>query len=164
MRSHRQTESLASNPEMQRTVSQMVGQCFETLATYGKTTEELGSMVKMFQATLAEYEPDDIKAAFIGHLKNNSVMPAPADIIGRIKEIVKFRREREELKSKPLAIEAPRRESRTRVSWALKHWNDFTEQDKAGLAKHLTTLSKDEGEEYRKYLVAYCGVPRRVLV
>ena len=45
------------------------------------------------------------------------------------------------------------------VQWAMKHWGDFSEENKAELTKHLSRLDDAQRTAYQKYLIEWCGVP-----
>jgi len=143
-------------------ITDMVSQCFETLNIYGKTTEELPTIIKLFQVTLAEYQPQDIEKAFAEHIKTNSIMPVPADIVARIDAILKTRRElyEDKVRYSPAPTPPPNPNA---VSWGFKVWSDFDDADKQGLAAHLLTLSEDQLKRYKLFLMHHCKVPRAVL-
>lgn len=58
----------------------MLHQSFQSLKLYGKEPESLEATITMFQLVLADYRFEYIEKAFVFYLKNNSEMPAPADI------------------------------------------------------------------------------------
>lgn len=59
-------------------------------------------------------------------------------------------------------IFTPQRRQR-RVPWAFKDWDDFTESDKAALAQHMKTFeTPEQSQDYAKYLINHCGVPKEV--
>ena len=45
------------------------------------------------------------------------------------------------------------------VSWSMKLWPDYSDNDKRGLAKHLREMDKHKRIDYIKYLGNYCGAP-----
>lgn len=54
--------------------------CYDTLDTFGKEPEQLENASKLFAMVLADYSIQQIESAFKIYLKQNSVMPKPADI------------------------------------------------------------------------------------
>lgn len=59
----------------------MVTTCFDALRVYGKTAEQLESVVGMFALALADYPIEKIRTAFKTYIKRHSDLPAPADIV-----------------------------------------------------------------------------------
>lgn len=55
--------------------------CFDSLKTYGKTFEQLDSIVKLFEFALSSYEMERIEKAFLRHVERSADMPTPSDII-----------------------------------------------------------------------------------
>lgn len=55
---------------------------------YGKTAEELETLVEGFAYLLAEYGLYDIREAFMRYIKTEPDIPAPSDIIKIIKKII----------------------------------------------------------------------------
>lgn len=55
--------------------------CFDTLKTYGKTFEQLDSIIKLFELVLKEYDIKTIEEAFLRYVQSESEMPTPHDII-----------------------------------------------------------------------------------
>lgn len=76
--------NLASKPEAINKVIEMVTQCFNSLNVYGKTSDQLPGIIKMFILVLADYPLEKISKGFADYLKRNSVMPTPADIVNII--------------------------------------------------------------------------------
>lgn len=109
---------------------------------------------------LADYRPDDIQKAFTDHLKSNAVMPTPADITNRIDEMVSWREEQKRRESVPKLLPAKRSSKAGSVPWHGKMWGQFTQEDKAALAKHLMTLGGERRRGYVLYLQTHCGVPK----
>lgn len=129
---------------------------------YGKTTEQLGTIIKAHQVVLGHYDHADIRKAYTEHLENNSTMPAPADIALRIKGYLKHRSEIAKMDSYAKALPAPSKPNR-RVPWAFKDWADFTAADKDGLRAHLTTLTDKQRTDYKAYLTNWCNMPKEAI-
>lgn len=142
-------------------IATMCGQCFEALNVYGKTTEQLGTIIKAHQVVLGHHDQADIRKAYTEHLENNSTMPAPADIALRIKSYVKHRTEMSKLDNVPKALPAPTRKPKT-VQWAFKDWSQFTDSDKQALRAHLEGMKPEKRSEYQNYLTNHCSVPKGV--
>lgn len=51
-----------------------------------------------------------------------------------------------------------------KVTWALKDWSEFSDEDKKGLAKHLKDLGKEKAKEYIVYLSHHCKAPKGKLL
>lgn len=79
------TPSLASSPEHQAQLAEMLAQCFNGLNVYGKDATQLCDTVKLFQFVLGDFPAADIAPAFKVFLTRNSRMPAPSDIVAILK-------------------------------------------------------------------------------
>ena len=62
----------------------MLGQFLQILRGFGKTADNLESMIMGFEWALADYPHDDIKAAMGKWLRTSNEVPTPADIIAII--------------------------------------------------------------------------------
>ena len=72
--------TLGQDPEAKQELATMLFQCFQTLKLYGKEPEALEAAADIFQMVLADFTMDQIRRAFVLHLKRSNEMPAPADI------------------------------------------------------------------------------------
>lgn len=59
--------------------------------------------------------------------------------------------------------EPPKKNRYPTVPWAYKIWAQFTEQDKIGVAEHLSKMDEDKRETYEKYLHSWCGKPKPII-
>lgn len=72
---------LRESRKEQEQLGELIVQCFDTLKTYGKTTDQLANMVAIFAMVLGKYPYQKVREGFMKYMENNSEMPAPADII-----------------------------------------------------------------------------------
>jgi hypothetical protein len=104
----------------------MVTTCFEALRVYGKTAEQLESVVGMFALALADYPIEKIRTAFKVYVKRHSDLPAPADIVQIIERDGKPPFER----SVYIAIAQRDPERRSSSDWA--YMRDYERYAKTG--------------------------------
>jgi hypothetical protein len=133
-------------------LTDILGQCFNVLKTYGREPESLADMNKMFQMALENYPHHRIKEAFLEHVKSSNEMPTPADIIAIIdsRSVSPQRYEHSTPEEYERAAES-RRNPKT-VPWFGKMWGQFTSEDKSMLRAHLVSLGEIKGTNYAKYL------------
>ena len=67
-------------------LSELLLMCYETLDVFGKQPEQLETIKAAFQLILADYPIEAIEGAFKVYLRDNTVMPKPANIVKIIKE------------------------------------------------------------------------------
>jgi len=70
--------------EQRAELATMLGQFLQILRGFGKTADNLESMIMGFEWALADYPHDDIKAAMGKWLRTSNEVPTPADIIAII--------------------------------------------------------------------------------
>lgn len=104
----------------------MVTTCFEALKVYGKTAEQLESVVGLFGLALADYPIAKIRAAFGVYIKRHTELPTPADIVQIIERDGKPPFER----SVYISISKIEPERRTPSDWA--YMRDFEKYAKTG--------------------------------
>lgn len=136
----------------------MVRQCFDTAQIYGKQPEQLESMNAMFQLALETYSADDIRQAFLRHIKSSPNMPTPSDIIGFIDKIIS---ERSHKQRNPAPVRAVDRASSGRVPWAFKEYGEIETMGLLPAVRdHVDKLEGDRKREYKLYLQSYCKFPK----
>ena len=82
------------NARSKQQLAELLGQTCALQKAYGKTAEELETLVEGFSWALAEYPIDEITLAMAHYIKTASDIPAPADIIKiieRSREIAKIK-------------------------------------------------------------------------
>lgn len=138
-------------------ISEMVLLCWDSLNTYGKEPEQLASANALFQDMFKGKDVEDVTLAFRRWLKEKKDFPAPSDIYKIYEAIQASRARMREYGTAPVKpkLEKPG----VKVSWSMKTWGQFTEQDKINLAEHLKTLTAEEYGRYKKYLIKTVGVP-----
>jgi len=67
--------------EHSKKILEMLNACFVSQKTYGQNPDRIGELVKTFNFILSDYDIDEIRKAFIQHLKYEADFPTPADII-----------------------------------------------------------------------------------
>lgn len=72
--------TLIEDANARKQLSNFLFQCFDALKVYGKEPEQMKNLNSMFQMVLADYTYEQIQSAFAFYLKNNTELPAPADI------------------------------------------------------------------------------------
>lgn len=138
----------------------MVLTCFDAQPKVYKTPEQLESITSLFIQEFASRQIEDVRWAFQRWIRERDEMPGVSDILKIYETIQEHKaRYRDGPPAKPLTIENHTKQ----VSWSCKPWNQFTEEDKQGLAQHLTTLTAEELTRYKKYLITMVGVPKGVL-
>lgn len=66
----------------------ILSQCCALQKVYGKTNNEIETLVEGFNLIIGEKESlDDIKTAFMQYMRENSDIPAPSDIVKILKLI-----------------------------------------------------------------------------
>jgi hypothetical protein len=133
----------------------LIEQSFDVFNQYGRSPEAVANQLQAFSLVLERYDAGEIQTAFRKWMGASAIMPTPSDIRQSIDEA--RRHKREMLKEPPKF--APRVDRAPEVSWAFKVWTEYTEEDRRGLERHLVSLTKEEREEYTKYLRNYCGYP-----
>jgi hypothetical protein len=86
-RTHLKTRLAASvllNDEEKKELLKFVRVCFETLDTYGKTPQQLGTASEVFVRMLSKYDMELVREGFYSYMERNSRMPTPSDIINII--------------------------------------------------------------------------------
>lgn len=73
--------SLKDDKESKNRLNETLLMAFDALKTYGKEPEQMDSVKKLFHFALADYPWQKIREAFAYYFKNNTEMPAPADIV-----------------------------------------------------------------------------------
>jgi len=72
---------LASSPEAQHQLTELLTQCFDALKVYGKEPEQVVNLIKVFVMVLGDYTFEQVHAAFRTYLKQSNELPAPSDIV-----------------------------------------------------------------------------------
>jgi len=67
--------------EEKKKLTRLITCCYEALNIYGKTPEQLESIITLMRVVLKGIPYQEIKIAFEMHLKASSTMPTPHDII-----------------------------------------------------------------------------------
>jgi len=70
--------------EEKKKLTVLITTTYQALRTYGKTPEELEALIMFMQMTLADKSYEDIRAAFMQHIKESPEVPTPSDILKRI--------------------------------------------------------------------------------
>lgn len=110
--------------------------------------------MKMFYLILEDYSAEEIQKAFRIWAAEQKNMPTPADI----RQLAEQSRMYQTSKPTQWALPAPAKNSKS-VSWSGKTWNQFDDDDVAGLHEHLATMTAQKRRDYLKYLSIWCGVP-----
>lgn len=76
---------LSETTQGRKALAEIVVQCFDGLAVYGKQPEQVENTVALFQMVLSGYSENQIIPAFRTFLERNHQMPTPSDIVKIIK-------------------------------------------------------------------------------
>lgn len=71
--------------EESQKLTRLVTACYHSLNVYGKTPEQLESVIMLMQMTLKHHPYGIIRRAFENYIQGNSAMPTPHDILAKIK-------------------------------------------------------------------------------
>lgn len=135
----------------------LIQQSLDIFHIYGKQPEQAKNILLGFEMVLEGRDIGDITKAFEKWMREEPNFPAPANILGKVQEIEKVRRE--SAQDRQRARMAPRVSKVSRVPWYGKMWDDYTASDKAALAAHLAGMDPLKRANYRKYLKQFCNVP-----
>lgn len=124
---------LRNNPQAQKTLAEVLAQCFDTQNGYGKQPEQLENSTKLFLMVLADYEESQIIQAFKLFLGRATTMPTPADIAKIIR-----RGGRPPLESAVYVTLCQKRE-RTTEKFSYGTYNGLTEDEK----EYISDYEKD---------------------
>lgn len=75
------TVALEKSPKAQDELTRLLYQTYASQRTYGDKAEMMEYRDGMFQMVLADYTFEQIKQAFIQHIKRSPELPTPSDII-----------------------------------------------------------------------------------
>lgn len=78
-------KSMATDPKAREQAVIAIRQCFDVCETYGKTPQQLETMVDAMIGMLGDYQPDLVMRAFRTHVERSSKLPTLADIVGLIR-------------------------------------------------------------------------------
>lgn len=135
----------------------LIEQSYSVFNIYSKSADDTKNILNAFASVLENKSTQTITKAFKEWLTSEENFPTPAKIYAKCERI-------DAQANKPNygpAVPAPKpQRSSKAVSWAFKYWNDFTEEDKRGLAKHLREMPKDKAGDYLKYLKHYCHMDK----
>lgn len=154
---------------------ELTRQLFDIQNTFGKTPEQLKTLMMAMVQDLNGYSPQDVQNAFLRWRRMCSTIPTPADILNLLRPVEneftpsiprenpEERRsdykdltpqEKENLKKLlKRAQEAIKngyvleRSAKAAGSWVGKHWNDYTQEDHNALDNHFFALAKLKGED-----------------
>lgn len=156
-----QKPSQTSTQNTAAMIAEMVTQSYETLNTFSKTPEQLRTIIKAHRLVLGDKRPEDIREAYLMHLKSSANMPTPAEILHSVTQMEEIREIRSKAQSAGRARPAMAQKSK-RVQWAGKQWHEFTQDDVNALAMHMSDLRKNDPERadgYAHYLKTTANVP-----
>lgn len=152
--------SPALNREKIDLLRSLVQQSFDIFNIYGKQPEAVANILQGFGLALADQEITDIRKAFTIWLKTKSAMPTPSDIRDLCLEETKHRSQLTRYSDMGQDYTPPQKNPTQPISWAMKHWKEFTPSDKHRLEIHLNDLGPEERAGYLSYLHTMCGMPK----
>lgn len=166
-------------------IAHMVQQCFAIQDTYGKSPDQLKTLMKVMIEDLQPFSLERIQSAFRIWRQESTKIPTPADILKLISpqtytqpEYPEDRpsdyqrltpeekanldnylaRARRAIESGEFALSKP-----NVVPWYGKNWSEMDEAMKQKLRAHITNLIKDKGQEeayeYMLHLKKFHKVP-----
>lgn len=77
---------LSQDDTGKQAIASFMVDCFNALDTFGKTPDQIKSVIKMHLMLLGEYPLPLVRKAYLHWISNETIMPKPADIISLIKQ------------------------------------------------------------------------------
>jgi len=157
--------STSSGRNRNAQLAALITQSFDIFNVYGKEPEALKNIIQGFSVALQNHDMQDIQAAFGQWLREKPNMPQPCDIGALAADWKRFRLSRRRSMSVP-TTNAPstsgdyRVNGYTPVSWAFKHFAEFTLADFDDLRQHLAGMTEPKKTNYENYLIKTCGFPK----
>jgi len=122
--------ALTSDQQGQCQLGELLSACFASLQLYGKEPEQLVNTVKLFRLVLAEFTIEEIRRAFVIHLKRSTQMPTPAEIVGLIQ------RDGRPPLDKSTYIALVQKRERTTEIYSYGTYDDLTREEKAYILEY----------------------------